>query len=114
MSYKRIEQLLDGNSTGLPVPKGPAPKGNRKLPKAETAYEVYLAGKMKESFNKRTDKREGKKVWRLHTDLSGMYSKSVRGYRYFLVVSYDVSRLVWLKLLKSKATKEVYPTLAEI
>ncbi len=57
MSYKRIEQLLDSNSTGLPILKG-----KRRLPKAETAYEVYLAGKMKESFNKRTDKREGKKV----------------------------------------------------
>ncbi len=43
-----------------------------------------------------------------------MYLKSVRGYRYYLVVSYDVSRLVWLKLLKLKATKEVYPALAEI
>ena len=114
MSYKRIEQLLDGNSTGLPVPKGPVPKGNRKLPKAETACEACLAGKMKESFNKKTDKREGKKVRRLHANLSGMYLKSVRGYRYFLVVSCDVSRLVWLKLLKTKATNEVYPALAEI
>src|SRR5438034_11707293 len=114
MSYKRIEQLLDSNSTGLPTPKGPVPKGNRRLPKAETACEACLAGKIKESFNKKTDKREGTKVRRLHADLSGMHSKSVRGYRYFLVVSCDASRLVWLKLLKSKATEEVYPALAEI
>ena len=69
---------------------------------------------MKESFNKKTDKREGQKVHRLHADLSGMHLKSVRGYRYFLVVSCDASRLVWVKLLKSKATKEVYLALAKI
>jgi hypothetical protein len=114
ISYKRIQQLLDGNSTGLPVPKGLVLKGNRKLPKAETACEACLAGKIKESFNKKTNKREGKKVQRLHTNLSGMHLKSERGYRYFLVVSCNASRLVWLKLLKSKATKEVYPALAEI
>jgi hypothetical protein len=86
----------------------------RKLLKGETAYNTCLAGKIKESFNKKTDKREGKKVYCLHTDLSSMHLKLVRGYRYFLVVSCDASRLVWLKLLKSKATKEVYPALAEI
>ena len=89
ISYRRIKQLLDGNSTSLPVPKG-----NRRLLKAGTAYKACLAGKIKESFNKKTDKREGKKVRRLHADLSGMHSKSVRGYRYFLVVSCDASRLV--------------------
>ena len=43
-----------------------------------------------------------------------MYSKLVRGYRYYLVVTCDTSQLVWLKLLKSKATKEVYLALAKI
>ena len=86
----------------------------RKLLKGETAYDVYLAGKIKELFNKKTNKREGKKVYRLHANLSGIHSKSVRGFRYFLVVSCDASRLVWVKLLKSKATEEVYPALAEI
>jgi hypothetical protein len=57
MSYKRIDQLLDGNLTGLPVLKR-----KRKLPKAETACEPCLASKIKESFNKKTDKREGKKA----------------------------------------------------
>ena len=109
MSYKRIDQLLDGNSTSLPTLKV-----KRKLPKGETACDACLAGKMKESFNKKTNKREGKKVHCLHADLSGIHSKSVRGYRYYLVVSCDTSRLVWLKLLKSKATKEVYLALAKI
>jgi len=57
MSYKRIDQLLDGNSTGLPILKV-----KRKLLKGETACDTCLAGKIKESFNKKTDKREGKKV----------------------------------------------------
>ena len=57
MSYKRIDQLLDGNSTGLPTPKR-----QRIHPKAERVYNVYLASKIKELFNKKTNKREGKKV----------------------------------------------------
>jgi hypothetical protein len=91
MSYKRIQQLLDSNSTGLPVLKGLVLKGNRKLLKAETAYKACLASKIKESFNKKTDKREGKKVRRLHANLSSIHLKLVRGYRYFLVVSYNTS-----------------------
>jgi hypothetical protein len=94
ISYKRIQQLLDSNLTGLPIPKGLVLKGNRKLLKAETACKACLASKIKELFNKKTDKREGKKVRRLHADLSSMHLKLVRGYRYFLVVSCDTSRLV--------------------
>jgi hypothetical protein len=81
--------LIDGNSIGLVKPKG-----KRRLPKGEKLCEPCLAGKMKESFNKKTDKREGKKVRRLHADLSGYHSASVRGFRYFLVVSCDTSRIV--------------------
>ena len=109
VSYKRIDQLLDGNSIGLVKPKA-----KRRLPKGEKLCEPCLAGKMKESFNKKTDKREGRKVRRLHADLSGYHSASVRGFRYFLVVSCDASRIVWVKLLKTKSTQEVYPALAEI
>ena len=89
MSYKRINQLLDSNSIGLPVLKA-----KRKLLKGETAYDVCLASKIKELFNKKTNKREGKKVYRLYTNLSSIHLKLVRGYRYYLVVTYDVSRLV--------------------
>jgi len=109
MSYKQINQLLDGNLTSLPVLKA-----KRKLLKGETACDTCLAGKIKESFNKKTNKREGKKVHCLHANLSGIHSKLVRGYRYYLVVTCNASRLVWLKLLKSKATKEVYLALAKI
>ena len=57
MSYKQINQLLDGNLTSLPTLKV-----KRKLPKGETACDTCLASKIKESFNKKTDKREQKKV----------------------------------------------------
>jgi len=109
VSYKRIDQLLDGNSIGLIKPKD-----KRKQPKGEKLCEPCLAGKMKESFNKKTDKREGRRVRRLHADLSGYYLAFVRGFRYFLVVSCDASRIVWVKLLKTKSTDEVYLALDEI
>jgi hypothetical protein len=81
--------LLDGNSIGLVKPKG-----MRRLPKGEKLCEPCLVGKMKESFNKKTDKREGKRVRRLYVDLSRYYLVLVRGFRYFLVVSCDASRIV--------------------
>jgi hypothetical protein len=49
---------------------------------------------MKELFNKKTNKREGKRVRRLYANLSGYYLVSVRGFRYFLVVSCDASQIV--------------------
>jgi hypothetical protein len=89
VSYKRIEQLLEGNSVGLIKPKD-----KRRLLYGEKLCEPCLAGKMKESFNKKTNKREGKRVRRLHADLFGYYLASVRGFRYFLVVLCDISRIV--------------------
>jgi len=69
---------------------------------------------MKELFNKKTDKREGRRVRRLHANLSGYYLASVRGFRYFLVVLCNASRIVWVKLLKTKSIDEVYPALDKI
>ena len=101
--------MLDGNSIGLIKPKD-----KRKLLHGEKLCEPCLAGKIKESFNKKTDKREGRRVKRLYADLSGYYSASVRGFRYFLVISCDASRIVWVKLLKTKSIDEVYLALDEI
>jgi len=69
-------------------------KDKRRLLYNEKLYKPYLAGKMKESFNKKTDKREGKRVRRLYADLFGYYLAFVRGFRYFLVVSCDASRII--------------------
>jgi hypothetical protein len=64
--------LLKGNSVSLIKPKD-----KRRLPHSEKLYEPCLAGKIKESFNKKTNKREGKRVRRLHADLSKYYLASV-------------------------------------
>ena len=48
-------------------------KEKRKLLHSKKLYKPYLAGKMKELFNKKTDKREGKRVRRLYADLFGYY-----------------------------------------
>jgi hypothetical protein len=89
MSYKRIKQLLKGNSISLIKPKD-----KRRLLYSEKLCKPCLASKIKESFNKKTNKREGKRVKRLYTDLSKYYLASIRGFRYLLVVLCDASRIV--------------------
>ena len=89
VSYKRIEQLLEGNFVGLIKLKD-----KRRLLYGEKLCEPCFAGKIKELFNKKTNKREGKRVRRLHADLSGYYLAFIRGFRYFLVVLCDASRIV--------------------
>jgi len=81
--------LLNSNSVSLIKLKD-----KRKLLYGKKLYKPCLAGKMKELFNKKTNKREGKRVKRLHADLSRYYLASVQGFRYFLVVSCDASRIV--------------------
>ena len=68
VSYKRIKQLLKGNSVSLIKPKD-----KRRLPYSKKLYKPCLAGKMKESFNKKTNKREGKRVRKLYADLFKYY-----------------------------------------
>ena len=89
MSYKRIEQLLEGNFISLIKLKD-----KRRLLYNKKLYKPCLAGKIKELFNKKTNKREGKRVRRLHADLSGYYLASVYSFRYFLVVLCNASRIV--------------------
>ena len=89
VSYKRIEQLLEGNFVGLIKLKD-----KRRLLYGEKLCEPCFAGKIKELFNKKTNKREGKRVKRLYADLSGYYLASIRGFRYFLVVSCNTSRII--------------------
>jgi hypothetical protein len=69
-------------------------KGKRKLLYSKKLYKPCLVSKIKELFNKKTNKREGKRVRRLHADLSGYYLALVCGFRYFLVVSCDASRII--------------------
>jgi hypothetical protein len=71
--------LLDSNFIGLIKLKA-----KRRLLKGEKLYKLCLASKMKELFNKKTNKREGKQVRRLHANLSGYHLAPVCGFRYFL------------------------------
>ena len=89
ISYKRIEQLLEGNFISLIKLKD-----KRRLPHNKKLCEPCLASKMKELFNKKTNKREGKRVKKLYTNLSRYYLAFIRGFRYFLVVLCDTSRIV--------------------
>jgi hypothetical protein len=68
VSYKRIKQLLKGNFISLIKLKD-----KRKLLYSKKLYKLCLAGKIKESFNKKTNKREGKRVKRLYANLFRYY-----------------------------------------
>jgi hypothetical protein len=89
VSYKRIEQLLEGNFISLIKLKD-----KRRLLYSEKLCKLCLVSKIKELFNKKTNKREGRRVRRLYADLFGYYLAFIRGFRYFLVVSCDISRIV--------------------
>jgi len=105
-NFKDITKLAN-HSTGLKCGKRIVTVGRR-------ACECCLAGKLKESFSKTTDSRRQQRGRRLHGDSSGILPISIRNYRYFLLVIDDASRACWVKLLKSKDTKEVFPALMEV
>jgi hypothetical protein len=89
ISYKRIKQLLKGNFVSLIKLKD-----KRRLLYSKKLYKPCLVSKMKESFNKKTNKREGKKVRRLYINLFKYYLAFIQGFKYFLVVSCDISRII--------------------
>jgi len=78
-------QKLQSSSQGISVSCKIKTAGRR-------ACEGCLAGKMKESFNKKSDTRSTIRVRRLHADTSGILPISIRGYRYFLLVIDDATR----------------------
>jgi hypothetical protein len=69
-------------------------KDKRRLLHSKKLYKLCLASKIKESFNKKTNKREGKRVRRLYADLFRYYLAFIRGFKYFLVISCNASRIV--------------------
>ncbi|KAI0993764.1 hypothetical protein K3495_g14419, partial [Podosphaera aphanis] len=101
-SYKTISRLPN-------IPNKPKP-----ISKGENACEACLAGKMKETFSKKTDNRTSKLACRLHADISGKIPTSIRGYNYFLIVIDDASRCGWIRLLRNKSTTECLPAIKEI
>jgi hypothetical protein len=81
--------LLDSNSINLIKLKS-----KQRLLKGEKLYKLYFASKIKELFNKNTNKRESKQVRRLYANLSEYYLALVCSFRYFLVVLCDASKIV--------------------
>jgi hypothetical protein len=81
--------LLKGNFVSLIKPKD-----KRRLLYSKKLYKPCLAGKIKELFNKKTNKREGKRVRRLYINLFKYYLAFIRGFRYFLIVLCDASRII--------------------
>ena len=87
MSYKNIDKLLNEHSVSLSTLKS-----KRILSKGEKAYEVCLVGKMKKRFSKSMKSRYSRRVRRLYVDLLDIRLKSMRDYKYFLVIVDDVSK----------------------
>ena len=86
ISEKAIKQLSKAVS-GMDISGTMEPE----LP-GEHACVPCLAGKMHESFHKTTDNRATEALVRIHADISGIKSTSVRGYRYFLLLVDDYTR----------------------
>lgn len=109
INFQDIKRLVD-----LGVLKGKIKHEKRTIFQGEKNCESYLAERMKERFNKKTDTREHVKGRRLHADISGIQENSVQGLRYFLVVVDDASRMYWVTLQKSKEANEVMNMLRQI
>ncbi|KAI0991343.1 hypothetical protein K3495_g16844, partial [Podosphaera aphanis] len=109
VNFQDIKKLVD-----LGVLGGKVNLEKRPVYQGEKHCESCLAGRMKERFNKKTDTREYVKGRRLHADISGIQGVSVRGFRYYLAVVDDASRMYWVALLKSKETNEVLNILKQI
>jgi hypothetical protein len=80
----------------------------------KTACEACLAGRQKESFNKKTDNRSTVKLGRLHCDISGIQDISIRGYKYYLLVVDDATRSIWIRFLKDKSAQECVPAFKQL
>jgi hypothetical protein len=108
-NYRTIDKMpehADGISFKRPT--------SAELLAGNTACEACLAGRQKESFNKKTDNRATAKLRRLHCDISGIQDISIRGYRYYLLVVDDATRSVWIRFLKDKSAQECVPAFKQL
>ena len=105
-NYKFIEKLSNHSISCKTRPKT--------TPASRQACTSCLAGKLKESFNKHTDTRRPKPGARIHSDTSGILPQSVQGFRYFLLVIDDATRMTWISLLQNKKETTCFSALSEI
>jgi hypothetical protein len=61
-----------------------------------------LASKMKELFECKIDVKETIKRRKLYCDISGIRHRFVRGYYYYFLLIDDITRIIWVRLLKDK------------
>jgi hypothetical protein len=106
MNYKDLN-ILESKSRGIKLIKRQQRAGKHDC-------KPCSAGKMKESFVKKTDVRETVKGRKLHCDISGIREVSIRGYRYFLLLIDDATRTTWCVMLKTKSTAEILPELTKL
>ena len=85
MNYAYIKKLLDNISYKLKEIKI-----LRQL-KGKNSYKVYIVGRIKEYFFKKLDKRTDILIRRLYTNILGILLKSIRSYKYFLLVVDDAT-----------------------
>ncbi len=97
----------------MPVSKGMTVT-KQKLLKGEYACDACLAGKMKESFTKKTDSRTSTKLRRLHADMLGILPPSLRSYQYSLLLVDDATRCTWGRFMKSIETAEILPIIEQL
>lgn len=102
-----MNKLINGGAIGLKY----RPKHHSV---ADTICEPCLAGKMKLKYHKTTEARENRKIRRLHVDLSGIQAPSVRGYRYYLCIIDDATRVGWVRLTRTKSSQEILPILQQL
>lgn len=105
INYNALRKLVD--VTDMKMPRFRPYAGH------ETC-EACAAGKIKETFRKKTDSRVTRKGRRLHGDISGKLPKSYRGNQYFLLITDDATRCSWIRLLKDKSAREIQPHIREV
>ena len=61
--------------------------------KGEKSCEACLAGRIKEHFTKKTDTKANTLLRKLYADISGIQCQLIKGYKYYLVVINDATRV---------------------
>ncbi|KAI0993276.1 hypothetical protein K3495_g14908, partial [Podosphaera aphanis] len=109
VNFRDIKKMVE-----LGLIRGSIMNDKRPIYHGEKQCEACLAGRLKENFNKKTDNRQHMKARRLHADISGIQGLSIRGFKYFLIVVDDATRMYWIRLLKTKNMVESSRALREI
>jgi hypothetical protein len=67
INYKDLEKLLKNSYISIIILTK-----KQIIPQGDTLYKIYLAGKIKEYFHKKTDSRSEKRTKRFYIDLLGI------------------------------------------